>query len=360
MALKDAPELQPYILQMVEHTGKILGSGSFGSVEELRFNHAPCAGKKIHGILIDPRVMGYARQVLKFEQECKLMKELRYPHIVQFMGLCFYDGSNAPVIVMELLDSNIEQWISSCSSEKELPLSLKCNILHDTSKGLHYLHSHNPQIIHRDMTARNVLLTSSMRAKIADLGNAFIVPPHHLTKTMTRVPGTIPYMPPEAFQPDTRYTEKLDMFSFGHLALYVMIQEEPYFHLLPPTYPDPNNQDHTIGRSELERREYYFNKLCMMFAKSHDITTLIQACLHNTSVRRPSASQVIKTFNDFLKEYKDDYLVYDNLNRHEMAEKLRETQDGVFGDSGKVPTKKGRILGIKWQIMVRISIMSFL
>ena len=321
LSLKDAPELQPYILKNVQKTGKILGRGSFGTVEEMHFDHALCAGKKIHQILVDPSSIGAARLVEKFQQECKLLKELRYPHIVQFMGLCFFEDSNVPVIVMELLNNNIDSWLSS--AKKELPLSLKTSILRDTAKGLNYLHSHDPVIIHRDLTARNVLLTSSMTAKIADLGNAYIVPPQHLVKTMTRVPGTIPYMPPEAFQLAGKYTFKLDMFSFGHLALYIIIQEEVFTHLLGPTYPDPSNPGKVIGRSEVERRSYYFEKLSSQFASSHDIPTVIKDCLSDLPDSRPTADSVIKVLEEMQRGHVDEYGKLSGLNRFDIAEKLR-------------------------------------
>lgn len=350
MALKYATELQQFILERVERTGKILGSGSFGSVEEMSYDHAPCAGKIIHEMLVDSHNIGAAQLITKFEQECKLLKELRYPHIVQFMGLCFFDNCKSPVIVMELLNSNVGQWINS--SQKELPLSLKSSILRDTAKGLYHLHSHDPQIIHRDLTARNVLLTKSMRAKIADLGNAYIVPPQHLTKMMTRVPGTVPYMPPEAFHPNFPYSEMLDMFSFGHLALYIMIQEELYDHLLPPTYADPKSPGKVLGRSEIERRQTYLDKLHKKFASGHDMSSLIQQCLNNNPQLRPSASRVICIFDDMLKEHCDDYLLYDDMNRYDIAQKLREVQDNRGFDDSGAASKDKKVIGVKENVMV--------
>ena len=47
-----------------------------------------------------------------------------------------------------------------------LPLSLKCSVLEDVASGLLYLHERQPPVIHRDLTSKNVLLTSSLVAKI--------------------------------------------------------------------------------------------------------------------------------------------------------------------------------------------------
>ena len=334
MDLRGAAELQKFILQKVKRTGKILGSGSFGTVEEMSYDHAPCAGKILHESLINASNVGASDLIKKFEQECKLLKELRYPHIVQFLGLCFFDNCKSPVIIMELLNDSVDNWIRSV--EGELPLSLKCNILRDTAKGLYHLHSHSPQIIHRDLTARNVLLSKSMVAKIADLGNACILPPKHLTRTMTRVPGTLSYMPPESLNPSTcYYSSKLDIFSFGHLSLYVLLQEEPLSNLLAPVSPDPKNPELVIGRSEVERRKHYMDMLYMKFASSQDVSSLIRQCLSNNPDSRPSALQAIEVFDEMNHEHKDEYQKYDCFNRYDFAEKLKRDKRGLEDSGGQ-------------------------
>ena len=151
------------------------------------------------------------------------MAELRHPHIVQFLGLCFLQGSALPVLVMERLDSSLDELLEGVPS---LPLALKRSVLADVARGLLYLHTRNPPVVHRDLSARNVLLTSSLVAKISDLGNARIVNmrPGQLARTLTHLPGTVVYMPPEAFDEGSRYGPRLDIFSFGHLALFTLTQ----------------------------------------------------------------------------------------------------------------------------------------
>ena len=65
-----------------------------------------------------------------------------------------------------------------------------------------------------------------MVAKISDLGNSRIVDlqPGQLARTLSRLPGTMVYMAPEAYQETSLYGTKLDMFSFGHLGLFTVIQ----------------------------------------------------------------------------------------------------------------------------------------
>ena len=151
------------------------------------------------------------------------MAELRHPHIVQFLGLCFLEGSALPVLVMEQLDSSLDDLLEGTP---DLSLTLKQSLLADVARGLLYLHARNPPIVHRDLSAQNVLLTSSLVAKISDLGNARIVnlQPGQLARTLTRVPGAHVYMPPESFDEGSQYGPQLDIFSFGHLALFTLTQ----------------------------------------------------------------------------------------------------------------------------------------
>ena len=150
---------------------------------------------------------------------------MRHPHIVQFLGLCYLEGSALPVLVMEKLDQSLDHLLET---EPNLSLSVKLSLLRDVARGLVYLHTRNPPVVHRDLSARNVLLTSAMPmvAKISDLGNARIVNllPGQLARTLTCVPGTQVYMPPESFDEGSRYGPRLDIFSFGHLALYTLTQ----------------------------------------------------------------------------------------------------------------------------------------
>ena len=186
-------------------------------------NGLVCAGKKIHEILLDVGNIGVRDIAAKYVQECQLMSALRHPNITQFLGVCFLPTCQLPVLVMERVDGGLDDLLESVLN---IPLTLKCSMLEDIARGLLYLHKHDPQIIHRDLTAKNVLLTSSLVAKITDLGNSHIVniQPGQLAQTLSRNPGTLVYMPPEALTAAARYGPSLDIFSLGHLGIFVGLQ----------------------------------------------------------------------------------------------------------------------------------------
>ena len=182
-----------------------------------------CAAKRMHELLLESGNEGVGETVGRYQRECQLMAGLRHPNITQFLGLCFLEGSELPLLVMERLEMSVDDLLECAPN---IPLAVKISILTDTGSGLVYLHSRGPPIVHRDLTARNILLTSSLTAKITDMGNSRMVTlrPTQLAQTLTKYPGTTVYMPPEALSEAHRYGPSLDVFSFGHLSLYILTQ----------------------------------------------------------------------------------------------------------------------------------------
>ena len=159
--------------------------------------------------------------IQKYQQECQLMSSLHHPNITQFFGLCFLPGTQLPLLVMERLEASLDDLLKHMP---DIPLSLKCSILENVASGLLYLHKRNPAVIHMDLTSRNVLLTSSLVAKITDIGNSRIIRPGQVHWTQSASPGTLVYMPPELRIIWHHYGPSLDVFSFGHLALFTITQ----------------------------------------------------------------------------------------------------------------------------------------
>ena len=190
---------------------------------QIEVNGLICAGKKIHEALLDAGNVGVQDMASKYVQECQLMSDLRHPNITLFLGVCFLPNCPLPVLLMERLDGSLDELLETVPN---VPLVLKRSLFEDVAKGLLYLHKHEPQIVHRDLTAKNVLLTSSLIAKITDFGNSRIVSlqPGQLARTLSSAPGTLVYMPPEALSDVSRYGPSLDIFSFGHLALFTLTQ----------------------------------------------------------------------------------------------------------------------------------------
>ena len=304
--LRDHPELRPFLLSSARPTGTIIGSGSYGSVEEVAIPGAVCAAKKIHDFFQDPRQMpreGIEKAASEFVRECQLMSTLRHPHIVQFLGVCFLPGSRMPALVMEKLATSLHDILDpepEPPTKPFIPVSLKRSVLHDVARGLSFLHSHSPPIIHRDLSARNVLLNEGMVAKLADLGMARIVP-HLRVSTMTKAPGASIYMPPEALEDKSRYDVTIDIFSLGVLAIFTLSQMFP--DPLAAAYMDDSGR--MVGRTELERRGNYMQEVRRQFREGHPLVQMIQRCLKNRMRERPTIQQVMGWLEEARAEVED-------------------------------------------------------
>ena len=306
--LGDHPELRPYVLSDVQFTGTAIGHGAYGSVEEV----AVCgAAKKVHDVLL-----GSPKITSQFAEELQLMSTLRHPNIVQFLGVCFFPGSRLPALVMERLLTSLHDLLDPKTGDAQPPpphadaprplsfftMGLKCRVLHNVANGLVYLHERSPPIIHRDLSAKNVLLTSELVGKIADLGVARIGPRMRDAATMTQAPGASVYMPPEAIAPadsnkqKSKYDASIDIFSLGIVTIFIIGQAFPC-DPLAPTFPDEDGK--LVARTELQRRSEYMlsvnTQLCAsgQLCGDHPLIQLIQQCLQNVPAKRPSIREVL-------------------------------------------------------------------
>ena len=226
-----------------------------------------------------------SNMMAKFEKECHLLSNLRHPYIVQFLGVYIEKASGAPVIVMEYLPTSLAACVQT---RPNIPRYLQISMLHNVALGLAYLHGHSPPIIHRDLTANNVLLTSNMVAKIADLGVARMLDltPKRAMQ-LTQAPGTAAYMPPEALAQNPSYNTKIDCFSFGVLVLHLVSQMWPI-----PTEPvKVSGSGKLTPVSEFERRRQQID----LMGADHCLYKLTSECLQNDSSQRPETSQIVVT-----------------------------------------------------------------
>ena len=141
------------------------------------------------------------------------MFSLHHPNIVQYQGISLLPDSKLPALVMEQLQTNLHNYLLNPSyANLLLNAKVSIRILHDIAEGLTYLHNHKPLVIHRDLTAKNVLLTSERVAKISDFGNSRIIDIDPACssafKSTTHVPGTVIYMPPEACSDHAKFNKK--------------------------------------------------------------------------------------------------------------------------------------------------------
>jgi len=260
-------------LQNVTCTGKEIGRGAHGRIIEVYVHGTLCAAKEVHSILVEGVTQEERQATIRsFLTECNNASQLQHPNVVHVVGI-YYPApeSRLPWLVMEMMDCSLTGLLEKYETGILL-FHVKLSILVDVSKGLEFLHGQD--VIHRDLSSNNVLLTKDCVAKISDFGVAKCIQ-HNKIKTQTQVPGMLYFMPPEAVLVKPRYGKPVDVFSLGCIACHVMSQQWPVPKDLLP-------EDSMIALTEVQRREAYLQSC------TDPLRKLIVSCLHNKSDQRPN------------------------------------------------------------------------
>eukprot|EP01132_Coremiostelium_polycephalum_P004784 gene4784-5967_t len=199
--------------------GERIGKGNFGEVFIGHWRGSQVAVKKLPAHNLNENVLK------EFHREIELMRNLRHPNVIQFLGSCtiFPDlcicteymprGSLYSI----LHDPNIL-----------LPWALVKKMCIDAAKGIVYLHNSNPVILHRDLKSHNLLVEENWKVKVADFGLSRI---EQQAATMTAC-GTPCWTAPEVLR-NQRYTDKADVYSFGIVLWECATRSDPYAGMPP-------------------------------------------------------------------------------------------------------------------------------
>ena len=225
-ALRSRPDLNDWRINRKDvMRTRTLGGGAWGLVYEGWYKGHAVAIKEPHLAIMS------ADTNKRMEREINIMALVQHPNLVRFIGAVMDEDAKSlklpPLLVTELMDIDLR----SAYKKHELGMS-KLLIFRDVAYALHYLHEHQEPIIHRDVSAPNILLEAlpndTWRAKVSDFGSANVA---KFSKTAAE--GAIIYSAPETFpsadprKPLPKQTTKIDTFSFGILVCEVITCTQP-------------------------------------------------------------------------------------------------------------------------------------
>ena len=297
MACEDlSDQIKRITLNDVIPENEELGRGTYGKVFAVNSAGLRCAAKEIHPHLLDAKSAKGQKAIDDFMRECYLACSISHPNIVQFVGVYYTKGSNLPILVMELMDTNLTSFIER--NQYKIAVETKLSILHDVSLGLSHLHALNPAVFHRDLSSNNILLSSNLVAKISDLGTAKMIraDSKQIKSRLTKAPGTEIFMPPEALEDDPVYGTPVDVFSFGGIALHLFSEEWPTPSGAKKRDPTTNK---LLALSEAQRRQCYLDAMTVEGAALKEI---VMKCLDDDPDRRPPIKEVSRMIES-LKVY---------------------------------------------------------
>ena len=143
-------------------------------------------------------------------------------------------------------------------------------------KGLAYLHSRKPPVIHRDLKCDNVFISSTNGCvKIGDLGLATFK-----TQTFAKsMRGTMEFMAPEMF--DEKYDELVDIYSFGLCMLEMVTGEYPYIECKAPT-------------AVIKRVTAGLKPDCYYKVENEDVREVVNCCIRKNKEERLSVHELLQ------------------------------------------------------------------
>ncbi|XP_039820274.1 serine/threonine-protein kinase CTR1-like isoform X2 [Panicum virgatum] len=254
-----------------------VGAGSFGTVYRADWHGSDVAVK----VLTDQDV-GEA-QLKEFLREIAIMKRVRHPNVVLFMG-AVTKCPHLSIVTEYLPRGSLFRLINKAANGEMLDLKRRLRMALDVAKGINYLHCLNPPIVHWDLKTPNMLVDKNWSVKVGDFGlsrfkaNTFI--------SSKSVAGTPEWMAPEFLRGEPS-NEKCDVYSFGVILWELLTMQQPWSGLGPAQ---------VVGAVAFQNRRLPIPK-----DTSPELAALVESCWDDDPRQRPSFSSIVDTLKKSLK-----------------------------------------------------------
>ncbi|CAM6084867.1 unnamed protein product [Calypogeia fissa] len=256
-----------------------VGAGSFGTVHRADWQGSDVAVK----VLMEQDV--HDERLNEFLREVSIMKRLRHPNVVLFMG-AVTAPPNLSIVTEYLSRGSLFRLLHKSSIRELLDEKRRIRMAFDVAKGMNYLHRSNPPIVHRDLKSPNLLVDKNWTVKVCDFGlsrfkaNAFL--------SSRSGAGTPEWMAPEILR-DEPANEKSDVYSFGVVFWEIITMQLPWSGMSPAQ---------VVGAVGFQSRRLQIPK-----DLHPEITATIEACWANDPRDRPSFASIMESLKEFLKTY---------------------------------------------------------
>ncbi|XP_047158359.1 probable serine/threonine-protein kinase SIS8 [Vigna umbellata] len=201
--------------------GERIGIGSYGEVYRADCNGTEVAVKKF----LDQDFSGDA--LAQFKSEVEIMLRLRHPNVVLFMG-AITRPPHFSILTEFLPRGSLYRLLHRpnirLDEKKRLRMAL------DVAKGMNYLHTSHPPIVHRDLKSPNLLVDRHWIVKVCDFGLSRMK--HHTFLSSKSCAGTPEWMAPEVLRNEPA-NEKCDVYSFGVILWELITTRIPWKGLNP-------------------------------------------------------------------------------------------------------------------------------
>ncbi|KAL5726729.1 hypothetical protein ACHQM5_009743 [Ranunculus cassubicifolius] len=193
-----------------------IGLGSYGEVYRGDWHGTEVAVKKF----LDQDISGDALE--EFRSEVRIMKRLRHPNVVLFMG-AITRAPNLSIVTEFLPRGSLYRLIHRPNSQIDERRRLRMAL--DVARGMNYLHNCTPVIVHRDLKSPNLLVDKNWIVKVCDFGLSRMK--HNTFLSSRSTAGTAEWMAPEVLRNEPS-DEKCDVYSFGVILWELLTLQQPW------------------------------------------------------------------------------------------------------------------------------------
>lgn len=227
-----------------KYIGK-LGSGTFGLVTEVEISGQRIALKKVYGETLLNGVDDI------FLREINSLYLLSNPNIITATGIFYDHYSMSMYIGLELMKCTLKSYIS----RRRIPRYIKMKFILNLLDGLNYMHSQN--IMHRDITYTNVLVSNNGQLKIADLGSARYFHQEGCNLNLSSLVCVLDFRAIELLLGKNPYSSKVDVWSAACVIAYILKEQKIF---------NPDNEKELV-----EEIFKIFGTPCLF--QNHDVCT---------------------------------------------------------------------------------------
>jgi len=197
--------------------GRVLGRGQFGTVYKAFDPNTSRIFAVKEASLFNA---DGARMHERLDVELKICQQLRHEHIVSYLGHEYTD-QHLRIYLEFVPGGSLAEVLREFGELRGLALK---KTAHGILKGLVYLHTRSPAVVHRDLKSANVLVDLDMCVKLADFGCSKCSAD---TRSHTTV-GSVPWMAPEVIAQAEGYGRKADIWSFGCTVIEIATAGKPW------------------------------------------------------------------------------------------------------------------------------------
>ncbi|KAH1155262.1 hypothetical protein GYH30_050541 [Glycine max] len=267
----------------------LIGVGGQGSVYKAKLHTGQIlAVKKLHLVQ-----NGELSNIKAFTSEIQALINIRHRNIVKLYGFCSHSQSS--FLVYEFLEKgSIDKILKDDEQAIAFDWDPRINAIKGVANALSYMHHDcSPPIVHRDISSKNIVLDLEYVAHVSDFGAARLLNPN--STNWTSFVGTFGYAAPELAY-TMEVNQKCDVYSFGVLALEILLGEHPGDFITSLLTCSSNAMASTLDipslMGKLDRRLPYPIK--QMATEIALIAKTTIACLTESPHSRPTMEQVAK------------------------------------------------------------------